>query len=603
MAFEFVAQSSHHSNHQSTRAFILSNIFNQPWMFIAMWIGAISNAALSVTIPVLTGHAFNELVNNSGSPDILNNVLFIALAVVFLQLLRAALQFMRNFASEVFAQRMERDLRDELYASLLGKSMTFHDRQSVGEIMARVTNDVREVNLMMNPGVNLLVGSSMFILIPLLAAPLIYPEFVLVPLLFVITHSIIQLRFVLTLHPIAEKVRRSFGRMNARLAEVLEGLQVVKGAAQEKQEVAVFNGLVDEVRDHAIHQGEVEARYLSFLILGLSFVGALIHTTILYQAGKVDIGQVVALNLLMYQFTFPVFTSVFSLSRIASGYASASRILKIITTQTDLDHNPQGYAAQVNGEIVFKNVNFAYEDEKLVLRDVSFRVKPGQTVALVGQTGSGKTTLTKLVNRIYDVDSGQILIDGVDVRDWNLEALRSQISIVEQDVYMFSRSIAENIAFGDQNAPQEVITEAARKAQAHDFISTFPETYETVVGQRGVTLSGGQRQRLAIARAFLTDPPILILDDSTSAIDSATEDLIQRAIWTAAKGRTTLLITHRLSQIRWADHIIVLRQGQVVAQGNHDELMESSEAYRRIFSRYERGDLSHHPTINYQNQS
>jgi ATP-binding cassette subfamily B protein len=221
-------------------------------------------------------------------------------------------------------------------------------------------------------------------------------------------------------------------------------------------------------------------------------------------------------------------------------------------------------------------------------------VKPGQTVAIVGQTGSGKTTLTKLINRTYDVNAGRVLVDGIDVRDWNMASLRSQISVIEQDIFMFSRSIADNIRFGKPEATMEEVIEAAQKAQAHEFIMSFPEGYETIVGQRGVTLSGGQRQRLAIARAFITDPPILILDDSTSAIDSATEDRIQKAIWSAAKGRTTLLITHRLSQIRWADHIIVLRKGRVVAQGAHEELLTTSEAYRRIFARYEAPERETH---------
>ncbi len=218
-----------------------------------------------------------------------------------------------------------------------------------------------------------------------------------------------------------------------------------------------------------------------------------------------------------------------------------------------------------------------------MLCNISFKVKPGQTVAIVGQTGTGKTSLAKLVNRTYDTTEGQVLVDGVDVRDWNLASLRSQISIIEQDVFLFSRSIADNVAFGKPAASLTEIEEAARSAQADEFIREFEKGYETVIGERGVTLSGGQRQRLAIGRAFLTDPRILILDDSTSAIDSATEDMIQRAIAAAAKGRTTLIITHRLSQIRWADLIIVLRNGRIAAIGNHDELMKTSEAYSRIF--------------------
>ena len=236
------------------------------------------------------------------------------------------------------------------------------------------------------------------------------------------------------------------------------------------------------------------------------------------------------------------------------------------------------------GEIEFRNVSFAYEDSKPILEGISFKVQAGMRVAIVGQTGAGKTSLVKLINRTYDVTAGQVLVDGIDVRDWNLESLRRGISIIEQDIFLFSRQISENISFGYPEASLEEIREASKAAQADEFIQSFGEGYATVIGERGVTLSGGQRQRLALARAFLTDPRILILDDSTSAIDSATEDKIQRAIFEAARGRTTLIITHRLSQIRWADLIVVLRHGRLAAIGTHEQLLNTSEAYRRIFS-------------------
>src|SRR6185312_5456169 len=237
----------------------------------------------------------------------------------------------------------------------------------------------------------------------------------------------------------------------------------------------------------------------------------------------------------------------------------------------------------------FEHVTFSYEGTP-VLRDISFSAEAGQTIAIVGQTGAGKSTLTKLINRIYDADEGRILVDGVDVRTWNLDALRSQISTIEQDIFLFSRSVAENIAYGlGQKVDRESIERAAQDAQAHQFIMGFKEGYETEIGERGVTLSGGQRQRIAIARALLTDPRILILDDSTSAIDSATEDEIQRAIHRVLEGRTTLLITHRISQIRWADKILVLKRGELIDQGTHAELLERCDTYRRIFAHHDRG--------------
>lgn len=585
MSSEFVVQSRYRSDFRGPGRYVLSHIRRQWWVAVLMAIGAFSNAALAAVVPYLTGVVFNE-ISNPG-PDPLGIVAGAVVLVLVSQTVRALLQFMRNISSEVFAQRIERDVRDELYASLLGKSMTFHDSQPVGEIMARVTNDVRELNLMMNPGVNLVIGSGMFLIIPFFSVPAIHPQLLLVPLLFVVLHVIVQVRLVQTVHPIAEKVRSSFGHMNSRLAEALEGLQVVKGTAQEEAEQRRFNKLADIVRDYAIAQGETEARYLSNLLFPLALAFGFLHAVMLQRAELINTGDIVNYIGQLSLFGFPVFTSLFSLSRIASGYASAARILKIICYETDLDQNVSGYRGTIQGEITFENVSFGYRPDALVLHDLSFSIQPGQTVAIVGQTGTGKSTITKLLNRTYDANAGRILVDGVDVRDWNLEALRSQISVIEQDVFLFSRTIAGNIGFGQDDAPLEKIIDAAKRAQAHDFIQQMPEGYDSVVGQRGVTLSGGQRQRIAIARAFQNDPPILVLDDSTSAIDSATEDRIQTAIWNAARNRTTILITHRLSQIRWADHIIVLRRGRIVAQGTHEDLLQHSDDYRRIFARYE----------------
>ena len=265
--------------------------------------------------------------------------------------------------------------------------------------------------------------------------------------------------------------------------------------------------------------------------------------------------------------------------------ASAARILQLIKLETDLDQNVGGHASPIAGAVRFEGVDFGYNEDQPVLQQLSFDIKPGQTVAIVGQTGAGKTSLTRLINRIFDAQRGQVLVDGVDVRDWDLESLRRQIAVIEQDPFLFSRSVAENIAFGRPEASRPEVEDAARAAQAHEFILELPEGYDTVIGERGVTLSGGQRQRLAIARALLTDPRILILDDSTSAIDSATEDRIQRAMVQAAKGRTTILITHRLSQIRWADLVLVLRGGRLEAAGSHDALLATCAPYRRLFAR------------------
>jgi ATP-binding cassette subfamily B protein len=439
------------------------------------------------------------------------------------------------------------------------------------------------VNFLFSPGVNLVIGSLIFIFVPIFLAPRYHPSLVLVPLLFVVVYFILLRFYLKELEPVTDEVRHSFGILNTRLNEALDGIEVVKGAAQEEGEVALFGKNVDRYRKAAVRQGDIEARFLPALLLAVAMAGGLLHALLLFQRSLINTGDVVAYFGLLVMLSFPTFVSIFAYSRISLGLAGARRILELMNRENNLDQNERGYQGRMRGEVTFENVYFAYQNQEAVLKNISFHVKPGQTVAIVGQTGSGKTTLVKLINRIYDVSSGRVLVDGVDVRDWNLEALRRQISIIEQDIFLFSQTIAENIAFGYPEASLEEIVEAAAAAQADEFIRSFEKGYDTVIGERGVTLSGGQRQRLALARAFLTQPSILILDDSTSAIDSATEDKIQRAIYTAAQGRTTFIITHRLSQIRWADVILVFRKGELVAAGSHDELMKSSDVYRNIF--------------------
>jgi ATP-binding cassette subfamily B protein len=503
------------------------------------------------------------------------------------QIVRGVLQLGRNFGAELMAQKIERDIRDELYISLLGKSMTFHNLQPVGDTMARATNDVREVNFMFSPGINLVVGSLMFLIMPFFFAPQYHPSLLLAPAFYSITYFIALWHYLRTLAPITDEVRSTFGKMNTHLSEALDGVEIMKGAAQEGAEIERFVTNARRVRDAFVRQGDLEARFLPNLLLGLTYAIGLVHALFLFRDGLISTGGVVAYFGLLLMLQFPTFASTFAYTQISLGLSGARRILELINRETDLDQNAAGYTGVMRGEIEFRDASFTYPDHgtegECVLENISFKVRPGQTVAIVGQTGAGKTSLVKLINRTYDVTGGQVLVDGLDVREWNMASLRSQISMIEQDIFLFSRSISENIAFGKPGAGQGEVEAAASAAQAHDFIQTFDEGYETVIGERGVTLSGGQRQRLALARAFLTDPHILILDDSTSAIDSATEDKIQRAVANAAKGRTTFLITHRLSQIRWADLIVVLRKGRIAAIGTHDELMKTSEAYSRIF--------------------
>jgi ATP-binding cassette subfamily B protein len=590
VASEFAVATGWQSDRRGPVRWLWSHVLRHKLFIIGNLLGAFTNAALAAWAPILTGQAFDAV---GASPPDLKALGAAAALIAGSQVLRGGLQLLRNFSAEVIGQRMERDTRDELYRSLIGKSMSFHDLRPTGEIMARATNDVREVNLMFNPGLNLVIGSANFLVMPLIAAPSIDPQLVLVPILYLVSYVFSVRAYLRKLNPAAQQVRGNFGTMNAVLAESIEGIETVKAAAQEERENNRFLTVVTKWRDSYIAQVDIEAFYIPLLLLGLLQAAGLLHSLLLFSAGKIRLGDVVAFNGLLLLFGFPTFAAQWAYSRVASGIASARRILELINAQSDLDQNLEGYKAVMQGTVELNHVSFCYRPpgdtcpSEPALEDITFQAMPGQTIAIVGQTGSGKSSIAKLINRIYDVDDGELLVDGVNVRDWNLESLRQQISIIEQDIFLFSRTIADNIAFGHPDATRAEIEEAARAAQAHDFIIHFKDGYDTMVGERGVTLSGGQRQRIALARAFLTDPRILILDDSTSAIDSATEDRIQRAIERAGANRTMFLITHRLSQIRRADFIVVMRKGRIAAMGTHDQLMAESDAYRNIFARYE----------------
>jgi len=584
---EFSVAGEYSYNRRGPLRWLLSHLLRYKGLLMIFLIAASLTNVLFSAIPRLTGLAFDEVLKPAPS---LQRLLGLGMSVLAIVLIRGVIDLTNSASIETLGQRLERDTREELYISLLGKSQTFHNRQRVGDIMARASNDVRQLNPMMNPGVSLITESVMGLVAPLVFIAFMDLRLLVAPLSFVVVFIFVLRRYMNQLNPVAGMQRMQFGELNAGLNETISGIEVVKAMAQEAQEQRKFIRNAASYRDYFVQEGEIQARYLPILLLGVAFTGAFAHGLYLLSLGQLTVGQLVAYMGLMGILRFPAFISIFTFSLVQMGMAGAERILALMHEETELDENLAGYAAPMRGEIRFEKVTFYLENSPAgmpVLRNVSFTAAPGETIAIVGQTGSGKSTLTKLVNRIYDVDEGRILVDGVDVRDWNLESLRSQISTIEQDIFLFSRTIAENIGFGmAQQADRAAIEAAAHSAQAHEFIMSFRDGYQTEIGERGVTLSGGQRQRIAIARALLTDPRILMIDDSTSAIDSATEDHIQRAINKVMEGRTTLLITHRLSQIRRADKILVLHQGEILDQGTHEELIHRCALYQRIFARY-----------------
>ena len=593
-ASEFRLEGARHYDRRGPARWLVSHLARYPLLALTFLVTTLGVSVAQALQPRLAGQAFDRVAAALGSPgspaslplDVaLADVTRLAAYILGLVAILGLLDVVSAFAIETLGQRLERDARDELYAALLGKSQTFHDRQRLGDIMARATNDVRQLNPMMNPGVSLILGSGLSLVIPIVAIGFIDWRLLATPLVFTAVFAIALRRYMRSLGPVTGAQRMRFGLLNAGLAETIGGIEVVKASAQEPAERRKFESAARAYRDAFVDQGQIQARYLPTLLLAIALAAAFLHGVELVTRGQITVGDLVAYMGLMGILRFPTFISIFTFSLVQLGLAGASRILELIETETELDENRAGQAAPIAGEIVFEAVRFGYGGAP-VLDGVSFRAAPGETVAIVGQAGSGKTTLTQLVSRIYDVQAGRVRVDGVDVRDWQLQSLRSQISVIEQDVFLFSRSVFENIAFGlGEKADPAAVERAAREAQAHDFIMDLPEGYDTVIGERGTTLSGGQRQRLAIARALLTDPRILVIDDSTSAIDSATEDRIQAAIRRVMEGRTTLLITHRLSQIRWADRILILERGKLIDQGTHEELMQRCALYQRIFAR------------------
>lgn len=560
---------------------IIKHIFyrTNKFLFFLTFITTILSSILSSGIIVIIGNIINEILTPPSTTLISNVLLILALGIA-----TPLLSLANNLLREILAQRMERDARKEFYGSLLGKSQSFHDMQRIGDIMARATNDVRMLNFLISPALSLIINAFTTLIVPMVFIILFYPaQLVITPLIFAILFLISLRDYNKKLSPITQRLRMEFGQMNALLNETLSGIEVVKASTLEMREIKKYYSHAKNYRDAWAAEGLIQAKYIPLLLLALTITFGLAHAIALNLQGLMMIGTIIAYVGLITQLRFPTFISIFVFATVRLAVSGAKRLLEVMNQVTEIDENVKGITSQIKGDVVFDHVTFTYPNtEKPVLHDISFEIKAGQTVAIVGTTGSGKTTLTKLLSRLYDINEGKILIDGKDIRDFALKSLRSQISFIEQDIFLFSNTIFENISFGRTSSLEEVIN-VAKQAQAHDFIQKFPAKYNSEVGERGVQLSGGERQRIALARAFLTDPAILVLDDSTSAIDSNTEDQIQQAMNKIRQNRTTFLITHRLSQIRWADLILVLKNGRVVAKGTHQELLETSEEYQKIF--------------------
>lgn len=509
-------------------------------------------------------------------------------AIVIFAILRGLFSFLQAFWAEKNSQSVAYDLRNDLYAKIQGLSFAYHDKNQTGQLMIRATDDVEKVRLFIGQGLLQLVGavillSGTVIILFSSNASLAWTAMPILPIAMVLFAV-----FAALSQPLFTKVQQKLSALNTVLQENLAGVKVIKAFTREKEQQAKFRNAADDTMNQSI----AVSRLFTFLFPLVFLIANLGQAAILYVGGKqiivgtLTIGAWQEFSLYLMYLFFPIMMFGMIVTQMGQASASADRIFEILDAKSDIVDKPNASKLPaVKGDVKFENVTFRYVGGgEPVLKNVTFEVKSGETVALLGATGSGKTSIINLLPRFYDPVEGRITIDGHDLRDVTLDSLRSQIGIVLQETTLFSGTIRENIAFGKPDATLEEVQAAAKSAAAHDFIMSFPEGYDTHVGERGTTLSGGQKQRVAIARALLLDPRILILDDSTSSVDVTTESHIQAALETLMKGRTSFVIAQRISTVMNADKILVLEKGEVVAQGKHAELMEEEPIYAEIYN-------------------
>lgn len=522
-------------------------------------------------------------------------------ALVAVALLRGLFNFTQGYWSEKASQSVAFDVRNELFSKIQTLSFSYHDRAQTGQLMTRATSDVDLVRQFTGLGLFqllnaliMLAGSAVVLLVMNWRLALI--TLATIPLMLVV-----MARFIRVIRPMFGQIQARLGHLNTVLQENLAGVRVVKAFAREPFEAGRFQAANLAYKDDNIRATRIFASHfpLVFFISGMGTVAIIWVGGLQVIGGSLSLGELIAFNTYLAFLTMPIFMLGFIAGMMARAAASARRIFEVLDAPNEVTDKPGAVELpQVQGRVTFDQVSFRYVgQDRNVLDKVTFTAEPGQLVAILGATGSGKSTIINLLPRFYDVTGGRILIDGHDIRDVTLDSLRSQIGIVLQETTLFSGTIRDNIAYGRPEAGDEEVIAAAKAAQAHDFILDQPDGYQTRVGERGVGLSGGQKQRVAIARALLLDPRILILDDSTSAVDAETEYRIQQALETLMAGRTSFVIAQRISTVRHADLILVLREGRIAASGTHETLQAESELYVSILQSQLQADVSRQEVV------
>ncbi|HZH62878.1 MAG TPA: ABC transporter ATP-binding protein [Metabacillus sp.] len=539
--------------------------------------------AITVVYPIVLQLTIDEIVLKEQYeyiPWIVSG--FLALMVV-----KGVSAFCHQYLGDMFGIQSVYRLRNALYEKLQRLPFMYYDNAKTGDLMSRLTADVEGFRFFLSFGFSELVRFVLLIcgtltVMFIYSVPLTLVTIAALPFLAVAVYH-----FDKRVHPSFRNIRKSFGKLNTNVQENISGIQTVKALSREEFEINKFNQANGDYKEKSLTTSFIWAKFfpLMELIGNICVVALLAYGSVLVIQGGLQPGELVAFFSLVWYLMGPIMHLGFVINLFSQSKASGERLLEILDADETIRDMEQVTSVQkINGNVEFHHVSLRYKDEdELALSDISFVATSGKTIGLIGATGSGKTSLTQLLTRFYTPSSGQILIDNRDIKDYSLKTLRSNIGVVLQESFLFSSTIKANISYGRPDASMDTIIDAAKRAQAHDFIMELPDGYDTMLGERGLGLSGGQKQRISIARAICMNPSILILDDSTSAVDMTTEFNIQKALKEVMKGRTTFIIAHRISSLKHADEILVLENGSIVERGKHDELVRNNGYYKRIY--------------------
>ena len=539
--------------------------------------------AITVVYPMVLQFTIDDVIGEGKY----EYVPYLAIGFIGIMVLKGIATYFNQYLGDMFGIRSVYTLRNALYEKLQFLPFRYYDNAKTGDLMSRLTADVEGFRFFLSFGFAelirfvFLLGIS-FTVMFYYSVPLTLVTIASLPFLAVAVY-----KFDKTVHPAFRGIRKSFGRLNTKVQENISGINTVKSLSREGFEINKFNDSNTDYKDHYLKTSDIWAKYFPLM----EFIGNICVVTLLSYGGylvingSVTTGELVAFFSLVWYIMWPIMNLGFVINMFSQSKASGERLLEILEVEQEIIEKPSAIKKEsLEGHVEFKNVTLNYtEDDEEALKSISFNAKPGKVIGLIGATGSGKTSITQLITRFYEPSKGQILIDGRDVSDYSLHTLRNNIGFVLQESFLFSSTIKANIAYGNPDATIEQIIDAAKRADAHEFIMELPEGYDTMLGERGMGLSGGQKQRIAIARSICINPSILILDDATSAVDMKTEFKIQGALKEVMKGRTTFIIAHRISSLKHADEILVLENGAIVERGKHEELVSNEGPYQRIY--------------------